>query len=78
MWSSCGLSLARGQSWQTASTLPRSNQRPNKRLQLALQPFAERPLICDKVRSLQLVRSRFGLCSVDPGAPQGATEAQSR
>jgi len=30
------------------------------------------------VSSLQLVRSRFGLCSMDLGAPQGAAEAQSR
>ena len=52
--------------------------RPNKRLQLALQLFGERPLIRDKVSSLELVRSGFGLCSVDPRAPQGAGEAQSR
>jgi hypothetical protein len=51
---------------------------PNKRLQLALQPFVERPLVCDKVSSLQLVTSRFGLRHVDPRAPQGAAEAQSR
>ena len=44
---------------------------PNKRLQLALQPFRERPLIIDEVSSLQLVTSRFGLCSVDPRAPAG-------
>ncbi len=53
-------------------------QPPNKRLQLALPAFGERPLLCDKVSSLQLVTSRFGLCSVDPRAPQGAAEAQSR
>jgi len=47
-------------------------------LQLALQPFGERPLFCDKDRLLQFVTSRFGLCSVDPRAPQGAAEAQSR
>jgi hypothetical protein len=35
-------------------------------------------LICDKVSSLQVETSRFGLCSVDPRAPQGAAEAQSR
>ena len=52
--------------------------RPNQRLQLALQRFAGRPLICDEVRSLQLVRSRFGLCSVDPTFLRGAAEAQSR
>jgi hypothetical protein len=51
---------------------------PNKRLQLALQPFGERPLVCGKVSSFQLGRSRFGLCSADPRAPQGAAEAQSR
>jgi hypothetical protein len=44
---------------------------PNKRLQLALQPFGERPLIFDQVSALQLVRSRFGLCSVDPRVPAG-------
>jgi hypothetical protein len=44
---------------------------PNKRLQLALQPFGERPLLSDTVSLLQLVTSRFGLCSVDPGAPTG-------
>jgi len=49
-----------------------------KRLQLALRPFTERPLFCNEVSSLQLVRSRFGLRSVDPRAPQGAAEAQSR
>jgi hypothetical protein len=52
--------------------------RPNKRLQLALQPFRERPLIWDEVSSLQLGTSRFGLCSVNPHGPQGAAEAQSR
>jgi len=52
--------------------------RPNKRLQLALQPFVQRPLLCGKVRSVQLATSRFGLWSVDPRAPQGAAEAQSR
>jgi steroid delta-isomerase-like uncharacterized protein len=50
----------------------------NKRLQLALQPFVQRPLVCGKVSSLQLVRSRFGLCSVDPRAPRGAAEAHIR
>ena len=50
---------------------------PNKRLQLALQPFVQRLLLCGKVSSFQLVRSRFGFCSVDPRAPQGAAEAQS-
>ena len=49
-----------------------------KRLQLALQPLRGPPLACDKVSSLQLVTSRFGLCSTDPRAPQGAAEAQSR
>jgi len=57
---------------------PKSPVTPNKRLQLALQPFVLRPLLCGKVSSLQLVRSRFGLCSVDPHGPQGAAEAQSR
>jgi hypothetical protein len=52
--------------------------RPNKRLQLALQPFVQRPLLCAKLRLLQLVTSRFRLCSVGPHAPQGAAEAQSR
>ena len=51
---------------------------PNKRLQLALQPFAEWPLSCGNLSSLQLVTSRFGFCSVDPHGPQGAAEAQSR
>jgi len=51
---------------------------PNKRLQLALQPFGLRPLLCDRVSSLQLVTSCFSLCSVDPRAPHGAAEAQSR
>jgi len=49
-----------------------------KGLQLALQPYGERPLVCDKVSSLQLATSRFGLRSVDPRVPQGAAEAQSR
>jgi hypothetical protein len=52
--------------------------RPNKRLQLALQPSVQRSLICDRVSTLQVVTSRSGLCSVDPRAPQGAAEAQSR
>ena len=52
--------------------------RPNKRLQLALQPLVQRPLFCDMVSSMQLVKSRFGLCSVDPRVPQGAAEAQTR
>jgi hypothetical protein len=51
---------------------------PNKPLQLALQPFVRQPLISGKVSSSQLVRSRFGLCSEDPRAPQGAAEAHSR
>jgi len=49
-----------------------------KRLQLALQPFVQRPLLHAMVSSLQLVALRFSLCSVDPRAPQGAAEAQSR
>jgi len=43
----------------------------NKRLQLALQPLVQMPLLCDKVSSLQLERSGFGLCSVDPRTPAG-------
>jgi hypothetical protein len=52
--------------------------RPNQRLQLALPPFAEWPLSCGELSSMQLVTSRFGFCSVDPRAPHGAAEAQSR
>jgi hypothetical protein len=48
-----------------------SRQRPNKRLQLALQAFVQRPLFRDKVISLQSDKSRFGLCSLDPCAPAG-------
>jgi hypothetical protein len=55
-----------------------SRFRPNKRLQLALLRFVQRPLLSAEVSSLQLVTSRFGLCSVVPRAPQGAAEAQSR
>ena len=44
---------------------------PNKRLQLALQPFVQRPLLCDSVSSLQLETSPSGLCPVDPRAPAG-------
>jgi hypothetical protein len=51
---------------------------PNKRLQLALQPFVQMLLLCNKASSLQLETSRFGLCSMDPRASQGAAEAQSR
>jgi hypothetical protein len=51
---------------------------PNKRLQLSLEPFVEGPLSCGKLSSMQLVTSRFSLCSVDPRGPQGAAEAQSR
>jgi hypothetical protein len=51
---------------------------PNKRLQLALPVFAQRPLLCGKVSLLELVTSRFGLCSMDRLAPHGAAEAQSR
>jgi hypothetical protein len=48
-----------------------SRFRPNKRLQLALQPFRVWPLLCDAVSSQQLETSRFSLCSVDPRAPAG-------
>ena len=44
---------------------------PNKRLQLTLLPIGERPLLCDRVSSLQMVTSRFSLCSVDPRIPAG-------
>ena len=52
--------------------------RPNKRLQLALQRIVQQLLLCGNVTLLQLVTSRFRLCSVGPHAPQGAAEAQSR
>jgi len=45
--------------------------RPNKRLQLALQPFGERPFFRGRASSVLMVTSRFGLCSVDPRAPAG-------
>jgi hypothetical protein len=44
---------------------------PNKRLQLALLGIGERPLICARVSTLQVVTSRFGSCSVAPHAAAG-------
>jgi len=45
---------------------------PNKRLQLALHPPVQMPLLRGGVRLLGMVRSCRGLCSVDPRAFQGA------
>jgi hypothetical protein len=52
--------------------------RPNKRLQLALQRIVQQLLLCGNVTLLQLVTSRFGLCSVNPRVPHGAAEARNR